>query len=88
MSTTKDFNDIQDKLVCQIEQNLKISLKEEDYDKNLFGEPYMIYPRDMLYVLIKFEEYLGYKITDIFKTHSSDIMTIRNLADAISKLGQ
>jgi len=73
-------------LINCIKEDLKVEISDDGYDENLFGYPYMIAPRDLLYIIIKLENYLGYKITDIFKSSDSNIMTIKNLSHAILKV--
>lgn len=74
-------------LVKKIQDQTGVLLAPTDYNENLFKQCYGIMPRDMLQVIIELEGVVGYKVTDIFKTNDSSIMTIDRLSELIYNFG-
>lgn len=64
----------------------KYSHEKINPDQNIFSISNYISPREVVYTMMKLEENLKITITDIFKVHDSNIMTINNIAESILEL--
>lgn len=80
-------NEIRECIKNHISKICKIELEVKDYNENLFQTKYNLLPRDLLLVIIALEDDLGFKITDIFKTNDSSIMTVNHLTELIYECG-
>lgn len=77
------INEIKEIIKTEIRKYKNIEVED---NINLFSNEYNIYPRDIVYIIMQIEKELGYKITDIFRSNDSNIMTVDNLANAIQGL--
>lgn len=62
------------------------NIEVADLDKNLFLIEFGIFPRDMIQIITNIENLLGFKITDIFISDNSDVMTVNNIAKKIMEI--
>lgn len=77
------INEIKEIIKTEIRKYKNIEVED---NINLFSNKYNIFPRDIVYIIMQIEKELGYKVTDIFSSNDSNIMTVDNLANAIQRL--
>lgn len=76
--------EIKEYLILHMEQQLNVRIPD---DENIFQLKYKVEPRDFLSILLGLESKIGKRMTDIFKTNDSSIMTVNHLSDLIYKCG-